>query len=147
MQTAALGGVYQIRNVQTGKVYVGSAESFRIRWGQHRRLLRRGAHHSSALQADFLALGEDAFVFEPLIICAKPHLLFFEQRVIDRFDAVATGYNMASFAGAPMRRNYGSKRPGPRGRLKDYTLPAGTPTGLYQSPDVLQLPSPLFRRG
>jgi predicted GIY-YIG superfamily endonuclease len=37
-------GVYQIRCIPTGKVYVGSAVDLFKRWAQHHRTLRKGEH-------------------------------------------------------------------------------------------------------
>ncbi len=37
-------GIYQIRNSQNGKLYIGSAVNVRNRWVEHRKLLRKGAH-------------------------------------------------------------------------------------------------------
>jgi group I intron endonuclease len=35
-------GIYQIRCIPTGKIYVGSAVNLRKRWDQHHRSLRKG---------------------------------------------------------------------------------------------------------
>ena len=37
-------GVYQIRCIPTGKIYLGSAVNLRKRWEQHYRSLRKGEH-------------------------------------------------------------------------------------------------------
>ena len=42
--------IYEIRNDQTGKIYVGSSKSTRQRFAQHRRQLRQGVHHNRYLQ-------------------------------------------------------------------------------------------------
>ncbi len=56
--------IYKIRNVVNSKFYVGSAIDTRTRFRQHRRLLRKGTHHSKHLQASWNKYGEDAFKFE-----------------------------------------------------------------------------------
>ena len=89
-------GIYQIRDTVTGKVYVGSAVSLRRRWYEHCSLLRRGQHHSRHLQRAWEKRGEQAFVFEPLLICAKNMLLFYEQRAID---VLRPAYNGSPTAG------------------------------------------------
>ena len=56
--------IYKIRNVVNGKFYVGSAKDTRVRFRQHRKLLRKGTHHCKHLQAAWSKYGEDVFKFE-----------------------------------------------------------------------------------
>lgn len=58
-------GIYQIVHF-SGIRYVGESTRIEERWADHRRLLRRGAHCYSELQAAWDADGEDAFRFEVL---------------------------------------------------------------------------------
>jgi hypothetical protein len=44
------GGIYEIRNTQSGVRYIGSAARIPVRLNQHRAMLVRGKHHSIALQ-------------------------------------------------------------------------------------------------
>lgn len=92
-------GVYQIRNTTNGKVYVGSAVKFSQRWRQHTHLLRKRKHHSRILQNAWNKYGEAAFAFEPLFICAKEMLVFYEQRAID---TLRPKYNAAGVAGSTL---------------------------------------------
>ena len=59
-------GIYQIKNLNNGKAYIGSTFCFKIRYKQHLDSLRKGTHHSKYLQASFNKHGSDAFVFEVL---------------------------------------------------------------------------------
>jgi group I intron endonuclease len=63
---SALAGIYKITNKINGRIYVGSAKTFRTRWGQHAYSIRNQKHQNKFLQADFNKSGEDAFVFEIL---------------------------------------------------------------------------------
>src|SRR5882757_5131118 len=81
-------GVYRLRNTITGEQYVGSAQTLRKRRGSHLFMLRNGWHNNKILQASWNAHGEQSFVFEPLLICRKDDLKFFEQRVVDAFPCV-----------------------------------------------------------
>jgi len=57
-------GVYLIRNVLDGTIYVGSTtKSFHVRCQGHFHALRAGKHNNRHLQAAFKKYGEDAFVF------------------------------------------------------------------------------------
>lgn len=87
------GGIYRIRNVATGKCYVGSAVNFVARWAVHCCLLRQGKHHSKRLQASWAKHGEAAFVFEPLFVCAPALFPLYEQRAIDGLEGYTNGYN------------------------------------------------------
>lgn len=89
-------GIYVIINRVNGKIYVGSAVSFRRRWKQHRRQLDRGTHHSAKLQNAWNKHGGDAFSFTVERWCDKHELLRFEQDVID---LLKPEYNMTQNAG------------------------------------------------
>lgn len=59
-------GVYQILNIINNKRYVGSTISFVPRWNLHKRLLRKGIHHSVHLQNAWNKDGENSFIFKVL---------------------------------------------------------------------------------
>jgi len=59
-------GIYQIRNLNNGKAYIGSTFCFKIRYKQHLSSLNKGTHHNKHLQAAFIQDGSNAFVFEIL---------------------------------------------------------------------------------
>ena len=103
-------GVFLIRNVVNGKLYVGSAsKSFKLRWQNHLKLLKAGNHHSEKLQKDFDSYGKDSFEFEIALTCGPKNCLFYEQQFIDQLDVVHKGYNVSPHAGAPMRGRKHSK--------------------------------------
>ncbi len=89
----SLPGVYAIRCLPTGRVYVGSAKSIRARWRSHVRALLRGKGNIK-LQHAWNKYGESAFVFEVLEIVASTELLLErEQAHIDATGAATTGLN------------------------------------------------------
>ena len=77
-------GIYQIRNLVNGKVYVGSSKCMKDRWRQHRTALRAGKHRSIHMQRSWTRNGEHTFVFEPLITCAPSMLIWYEQQFMDQ---------------------------------------------------------------
>jgi len=95
-------GIYQIRNIVNGKVYVGSAVNIKTRWVKHRSRLSMGSHHSINLQRAWNKYGKDAFAFEVLEEIKDCNLLVSsEQSWIDRYGSFGTkGYNMSSIAGS-----------------------------------------------
>ena len=103
-----LAGLYHIRNIVDGKVYVGSAVNLKHRWFKHRVLLRSKKHHSTHLQHAWDKYGEQAFVFEVLETCDKECLLNKEQNLLDStasFDDTK-GYNMAPKAYSQLGRKH-----------------------------------------
>lgn len=92
---AHASGIYQIRHVASGRVYVGSAVNIEKRWRDHRRQLAAGKHHSRKLQRAWIKYGAGAFQFEvvdPNV--PKPSLTQREQHWIDRLSAFGDGFNM-----------------------------------------------------
>lgn len=61
-----LPGVYCIRNIVNGRVYIGKSTNLRERARRHRRQLLSGLHTNSELQSDFDRHGENSFCFEIL---------------------------------------------------------------------------------
>lgn len=92
-------GIYQIRNIESGKRYIGSASFVYERLSRHRVDLRSGKHYNPHLQAAFNKYGEDGFAFEKVLVCSKENLLLYEQLLIDGYDAVRNGYNILAIAG------------------------------------------------
>ncbi len=92
-------GVYEIVNAQDGNRYVGSSWNIEKRWGDHRRDLECGKHHSRYLQRAWLKHGPDIFQFRILLICNTDALLESEQRYID---TLCPKYNMSLTAGSPL---------------------------------------------
>lgn len=98
-------GVYAIRCLANGKVYVGSAAvSTRKRWENHRRKLRGNRHENKYLQAAWDKHGEDAFEFVVIEECAPADCIAREQHWIDSTRATdrAFGFNLAPTAGSSL---------------------------------------------
>lgn len=59
-------GVFQLRNTASGKIFVGSSVNLDAIWNRIKTELKFNGHRNDALQKDWNAFGEDAFVFEIL---------------------------------------------------------------------------------
>lgn len=57
-------GVYQIRNLVNGKVYIGKSKNLQSRKSGHFASLRKGLHANKHLQNSYNKYGEKSFVFE-----------------------------------------------------------------------------------
>jgi len=82
LSSSDVSAVYAITCGSTGKVYVGCAKRLRVRWADHRRLLRRGDHFNPRLQRAWNKYGEAAFSFSILEIVTPDNLLSRESELI-----------------------------------------------------------------
>lgn len=98
-----VSGVYQIRCIPTGKIYIGSAVNLRSRWCQHRSTLQRGEHRNPHLQQAWLKYGETNFEFSVLEYVSRDDLLAAEQRWINTTKCIdrEIGFNAYPVAGSP----------------------------------------------
>lgn len=100
-------GIYAITCIPTGKVYIGSAISFRNRFKSHLSKLRMNGHHSPYLQQSWNKYGEANFTFEVVsLVPNKADLIAEEQLEIDRRKSADRefGFNVCPIAGSPMGR-------------------------------------------
>lgn len=93
--------IYQIRNIINNKKYIGSTVSLPRRYYWHKRALKKGQHHSIALQRAWDKYGENSFVFEVIKICSKSERLIEEQNEINRYKFGEEIYNSAKIADKP----------------------------------------------
>ena len=78
-----VAGVYEIRNLNNGKRYIGSAVNLNGRKRGHFYDLRHDRQRNRHLQNSYNKHGESAFVYKPLVILDKEFLILFEQRFLD----------------------------------------------------------------
>ncbi|WP_198174978.1 GIY-YIG nuclease family protein [Spirosoma arboris] len=109
-------GIYEIRNLVNGKVYIGSAIRFKPRFNGHKSQLRRQTHVNKGLQNAYYRDGENSFHFnilqiiEPLanepVETLKTRLLEVEFENIQKFKSTErlNGYNLQK---DPRQPSYG----------------------------------------
>lgn len=98
-------GIYQIKNLVNGKVYIGSAVNFKKRWDHHKFRLKKGNHHSSHLQRSWEKYGGNVFIFEIIeTVEDKENLLQREQYYLDKYESYnhTKGYNICPKAGTTL---------------------------------------------
>ncbi len=78
-------GVYKIINKQNGRIYIGSAKSFKKRFHQHHQSLKSNKHSNKFLQHDFNKCGPDAFIFEVLEVVDGDQRFITEQTHLDQY--------------------------------------------------------------
>ena len=104
-------GIYCICNLVNGKLYIGQAADFKLRWRGHISRLNRGSKYSNPhLLAAWKKYGPEAFVFEIIEYVPKDKELLKEreQYWMDYLNVTddGVGYNIFPTAGAP----FGGKR-------------------------------------
>jgi len=96
--------IYKIINLENQKFYVGSTNNIKVRFRQHRKLLRGNRHHSKHLQAAWNKYGEDKFVFVVVEeVEHKDALKAIEERYLLEHVGKKYCYNTGRSADAPWR--------------------------------------------
>ena len=98
-------GIYQIKCVPTGKIYIGSSVDIYRRWQDHRSSLNssRRTHHSKYLQRAWIKYGAEQFEFSIVELCAKDDLVVREQHYIDTWQPA---FNVSKSAIAPIDQEF-----------------------------------------
>ena len=91
--------VYKIENTVNGKCYIGSSIELKRRKYSHFHKLKSGVHHSRKLQRAWDKYGGEKFVFTVLFACSPDQRVFYEQSMIDGYNAHKDGYNVLPLAG------------------------------------------------
>jgi len=79
MNKISFCGIYQIRNLVNGKIYIGSSNNILKRWMDHKRDLKFKKHHCQKLSRAWNKYGEDNFIFEIIEQCSMDNLFSREQ--------------------------------------------------------------------
>lgn len=104
--------IYKIVNLVNDKFYVGSTTNQKVRFRQHRKLLRENRHHCRHLQAAWNKYGEDKFEFRAIEdVPEGADLLVAEDVWLKAHVGQPYCYNTGASAAAPWRGVYGAKHP------------------------------------
>lgn len=89
-------GIYRIKNLKNGKMYIGQSKNIRLRVTQHFSDLRGLRHGNQVLQRAWDKYGEANFIWEVLRECAPDELDFWEIFYISNLqsDRHSMGYNL-----------------------------------------------------
>ena len=108
----AKSGVYRIKNLETGAMYIGQTSlSFAKRWGQHRRSLEGGYHKNTHLQNSYNKHGKGAFEYKIIEVIPQgdmtdqEFLAYMNEReivLISEHDTLENGYNKTEGGGGTM---------------------------------------------
>ena len=94
-------GIYQIKNLVNGKIYIGSSVNIARRWREHKTELRKDRHGNIYLQRSWNKYGEEEFEFSVLLLLNKKDNLIIKEQ--EYLDTLCPEYNLAYKAGASMK--------------------------------------------
>lgn len=101
-----ISGIYQIKNIITGKIYIGSAVvSITKRWHRHKSLLRSNKHYNKHLQNAWNKDGESSFEWYIVEeVADKNQVIEREQYHMDDTQCYEriNGYNLCKVAGSKL---------------------------------------------
>ena len=97
-------GVYQIRNLINGKIYIGSSKNLLTRKTQHFSDLKHNRHGNSHLQHSYNKYKKDNFIFEIIEFCNSDDRIEIEQYWVDRFYRTGQCYNASTICEYPSPR-------------------------------------------
>jgi len=103
-------GIYQIKNVENNKIYVGSSVNLNERWRLHKCNLVANKHNNSYLQRSWNKYGEESFSFSVLckLNTTEEILRIIENMYIYNLAPV---YNLAKFATkSPMYKRHHTEK-------------------------------------
>lgn len=78
-----ISGIYEIKNIITNKIYIGSSKDINKRWKIHIYLLEKNKHNNIHLQRSWNKYNKENFIFEIIEECNCNLLLEKEQYYLD----------------------------------------------------------------
>ncbi len=93
-------GIYEIFNSISGDRYIGSSHNIRLRFSNHKSLLRSNKHHSTKLQRAFNKYGESIFIFRLISKCDINIQFILEQFYLN---SMKPRYNISINTTSPMK--------------------------------------------
>lgn len=117
-------GVYKIKHLESGRVYIGSAVNLAARIKNHRSKLNCGHHINQKLQRAWSKYGPAAFSVRVLLVCSKADLLMFEQLCLDGYRAAKDGFNICPTAGNVLGRKHSEAT---KAKMRESAIRRGVP--------------------
>jgi group I intron endonuclease len=77
-------GIYQIKNLITGQLYIGHSIRLKKRKNEHFNDLEKNKHGNIHLQRSYNKYGKENFIFEIILYCEKFELIRYEQILVNK---------------------------------------------------------------
>lgn len=121
-----ISGIYAIRCIPTGKIYVGSSVNMHQRWYHHKWRLQKGIHHCPYLQRAWDKYGESCFEFTiiELVLPIDACLFDAEQKWIKKLGAsnYRKGFNKIKNPARPIHDSVPKGSSHANSKLKDVDI-------------------------
>ena len=80
-------GIYMIKNIVNGKIYIGKAVDIYRRWKKHKTMLNNNKHYNKHLQSAWNKYGQENFKFSVIEICENDNFILSNQEryYIDKY--------------------------------------------------------------
>lgn len=128
-------GIYYIKNLIDGKIYIGQSVNIEKRWKEHIQALKSKNHRNNYLQNVYNKYGEKELEHKIILVCEKEELNEKESFYILEFNSlVPNGYNLTN--GGDSQFEISSET---RKKLKESKLGSKNPMfGITPSPETLE---------
>jgi len=83
-----ISGIYQIKNIMNGDIYIGQSVNLYKRKYSHFNSLKNNTHKNKFLQKAYNDFGENCFIFSIILICEKIELTYYEQKLVDKLNPI-----------------------------------------------------------
>ena len=97
-------GIYCIKNLANGKIYIGQSTNINNRWRQHLSLLRRNMHRNEHLQSAWNKYGEINFEFSILELCDNGSIDELERLYIEKYNSMNAEYGYNHESGGNLKK-------------------------------------------
>jgi group I intron endonuclease len=87
-------GIYMIKNLVNGTIYIGSSVNIKKRWEDHKELLKKNKHPNHYLQNSYNKHGKGAFKFSIIEECGIDKLIERDQYWVDWYRNNGKVYNI-----------------------------------------------------
>lgn len=87
-------GIYKIKNLINGKIYIGQSVNIKQRWAEHKANLRNNKHENQYLQNAWNKYREENFDFCVIEECSESILDEKECYYIAYYNSYRNGYNL-----------------------------------------------------
>lgn len=99
-------GIYCIKNINNGKVYIGQSCNIENRWKKHKSELNRNVHNNKHLQNAWNMYGADSFEFSVLEECKENEMDDLERKYISLYKATDRRFGYCEMDGGQLHRHH-----------------------------------------
>lgn len=99
-------GIYSIKNIINGKIYIGQSVDIKSRIRNHKWALRHNRHENDHLQKSFNKYGESGFIFDMICECEEQELDNMERFYIKLYNCIDPNFGYNSETGGNLNKHW-----------------------------------------